>query len=96
MPILNHWALLPRTSGSEQAQSTNFVLCGYIEEHPQAKDGLVTTSPVMEIAADGTWARTKSRVYGLGEPDAYFMQLLEKRGLTLGSLITSPGSAFSI
>lgn len=95
MATLNHWALLPRRTRPDGASADGFVLCGYVEGHPQAKDGLVTTSPVMEIAADASWARTQSRVYGLGEPDVYFMSLLEERGLSLASLLNSPSRAFS-
>lgn len=96
MAVLNHWALLPRGAASLGAPfADGFVLCGYVEGHPEARGGLVTTSPVMEIAADGTWARTRSRVYGLGEPDAYFMHLLEERGLSPADLLNNANSAVS-
>jgi hypothetical protein len=87
MPTLKNWALLPRTTKFDGTGTRRFVLCGYVEGHPDAPNGLVTTSPVTEIAADGSWARTRSRVYQLGEPDAYFREILHRQGKTLADLL---------
>lgn len=56
-PLLNSWCRL----GDH--------LVGVVVGHPVVADGhRCITSPVLALAADGTWARTVSRYYRLGRP----------------------------
>jgi hypothetical protein len=61
-PLLEGWII---TCISE----SRFVLEGVVTGHPRLTDGhLISTSYIVAIAHDDTWARTVSRYYRLGTP----------------------------
>jgi hypothetical protein len=60
-PILTHWALTEDGSGLPR-------LVGVVRGHPLLGSGWCTTSTVLAMAPDATWARTVSRLYRLDEP----------------------------
>jgi len=61
-PLLEGWII---TCISE----SRFVLEGVVTGHPRLPDGhLVSTSVIVSLAHDDTWARTVSRYYRLGRP----------------------------
>lgn len=57
-PMIDAWGLAPA--------GDVVVLVGLVTGHPTIADGAITTSPVLSIADDRTWARTVSRFYRLG------------------------------
>lgn len=59
--MLSHWTLTEDAFGLPH-------LVGSVRGHPQLGPGWCTTSVVLAMAPDATWARTVSRVYQLGEP----------------------------
>lgn len=64
-PRLEQWrAVISRHGGSEM------VLLGLPSGHPQIADGKpATTGPIVWLDRLGRWARTKSYVWKLGEPE---------------------------
>lgn len=60
-PLLEGWAL-------EEVAPGLFRLVGVVTGHPLLADGWCSTSVLLFIAADRTWARTVSRLYRLGMP----------------------------
>jgi hypothetical protein len=52
-PILRHWRI------------TFEIGIGMVSGHPTIEDGWMTTSRTVEVAADRSWLRTKSRLYRL-------------------------------
>lgn len=45
------------------------VLVGTCTNHPKLREGATcVTSPLVELALDGSWARTHNRAYRLGRP----------------------------
>lgn len=55
-PILRKWRI------------TREIGIGEVAGHPRIPDGWMTTSRVVEVAADRSWMRTKSRLYRLEDP----------------------------
>lgn len=61
-PLLEGWIM---TAIAE----SQFVLEGVVTGHPRLPDGhLVSTSVIVSLAHDDSWARTVSRYYRLGRP----------------------------
>ncbi|WP_332700989.1 DUF6634 family protein [Devosia sp.] len=60
-PLLEGWAL-------EEVAPGLFRLVGVVTGHPLLADGWCSTSVLLFIDADRTWARTVSRLYRLGMP----------------------------
>lgn len=60
-PSLTQWAVAEEGSGLSR-------LVGVVQGHPLLGSGWCTTSVVLVMAPDRTWARTVSRLYRLGEP----------------------------
>jgi hypothetical protein len=58
-PVLDHWRLLTR-----MPDCLGFFV-GIVTGHPLLRDGWITTSVVMELGEDRSWARTMSRRYRL-------------------------------
>lgn len=46
----------------------NLCLAGEVTGHPHLRADWITTSPLIALAPDLTWARTLSRLYRLGTP----------------------------
>jgi hypothetical protein len=60
-PVLSQWAVAEDVSGLPR-------LVGSVRRHPLLGSGWCTTSVVLAMAPDRTWARTISRLYRLAEP----------------------------
>ena len=59
-PLLTLWS--PVLIGTE------LFLAGEATDHPHLPDGPITTSPLLALAPNLTWARTVSRFYRLARP----------------------------
>lgn len=59
-PTLRNWRFIGSQNGG--------ILVGEVTNHPEIEDGWITTSCVVEISDDLTWARTQSRKYDLESP----------------------------
>ena len=60
-PVLSQWAVTKDVSGLPR-------LIGSVRDHPLLGNGWCTTSVVLAMASDRTWARTVTRLYRLAEP----------------------------
>jgi hypothetical protein len=50
---------------------SEFVLCGYVYSHHRLRDGHPSmSSPLIELSADDSWARTLNTLYWLFDPAA--------------------------
>jgi hypothetical protein len=61
-PRLEHWGLIVSPAGIR--------LAGFAAGHPRFGSRPIVTSPVWCISPSFKWARTLSRLYGLGAPSA--------------------------
>lgn len=85
-PGLTDWRLI---GGDGQRLG---ILVGIVSGHPKLPAGWITTSLVREIAADRSWAITRSRRYVLGEPMSADEPLPpEARGSILSRLLRNAG-----
>ena len=60
-PVLTGWLIEDMSNGLRR-------LVGFVTGHPTIPPGWCRTSVLLFVAADGSWARTISRYYRLGEP----------------------------
>ena len=60
-PVLTSWLVEDMSNGLRR-------LGGVVTGHPTIRPGWCWTSVLLFVAADGSWARTISRYYRLGEP----------------------------
>jgi hypothetical protein len=56
-PVLRHWRIVD-----------DVILLGEVSGHPHIPDGWMTTSRIVELAGDRSYARTQSRLYRLEDP----------------------------
>jgi hypothetical protein len=59
-PLIDQWVAVVTPVGLR--------LMGAVSGHPRLGDRQVMTSPLWAAASDGSWVRTTSRFYRLGEP----------------------------
>ena len=57
-PFFNAWQICH--------DSRTLFLCGVVESHPKFDSAVISSSPLIALSEDLTWARTVSRFYRLG------------------------------
>ncbi len=66
-PMLTYWRPHVSRHGA-------LILWGIVSGHPSLRDGWITTSQLVAIDVAKGWARTASRWYALGQPEATIAQ----------------------